>query len=149
MNTPQFDWVLSRLPRRPQPVPPIYQPELIARAVVRMAEHPRREMWLTERTILTIVGNRIVPGYIDRRLGRDGIASQQTDEPADPDRPANLWQPVAGDHGAHGAFDDQARASNPVVTMSLHRQALVNGALAAIIAVAAARLGSRLVSGRD
>jgi NAD(P)-dependent dehydrogenase (short-subunit alcohol dehydrogenase family) len=143
VNTPQFDWVLSRLPRRPQPVPPIFQPELIARAVVHMADHPRREMWLTERTILAIVGNRIAPGYLDRRLGRDGIASQQTDEPADPDRPVNLWQPVAGDHGAHGAFDDQARATNPVVTMSLHRPALIKGALAAIVAFVGVRLDAR------
>lgn len=96
MNTPQFGWVLSRLPCRPQPVPPIYQPELIARAVVHMAERPRREMWLTGRTILAIVGNRVVPGYLDRRLGRRGVASQQTDEPADADRPANLWEPVPG-----------------------------------------------------
>ena len=123
VNTPQFDWVLSRLPRRPQPVPPIFQPELIAAAVVRMAEHPRREMWLTERTILAILGNRIAPGYLDRRLGRSGVDSQQTDEPVDPNRPANLWKPVAGDHGAHGAFDDQARASNPFVWLSIRRPA--------------------------
>ena len=121
VNTPQFDWVLSRLPRRPQPVPPIFQPELIAGAVLRMAEHPRREMWLTERTILAIVGNMIAPGYLDRRLGRRGVDSQQTDEPADRQRPANLWQPVGGDHGAHGAFDGQARASNPLVWLSVHR----------------------------
>jgi NAD(P)-dependent dehydrogenase (short-subunit alcohol dehydrogenase family) len=123
VNTPQFDWVLSRLPRRPQPVPPIFQPELIARAVVRMAEHPRREMWLTERTVLAIVGNRIAPGYLDRRLGRNGIESQQTDRPADPDRPANLWEPLSGDHGAHGAFDSRARDRNPFVWLSLHRPA--------------------------
>jgi NAD(P)-dependent dehydrogenase (short-subunit alcohol dehydrogenase family) len=121
VNTPQFDWVLSRLPRRPQPVPPIFQPELIASAVVRMAEHPRREMWLTERTVLAILGNRIAPGYLDRRLGRSGVESQQTDGPADPNRPANLWKPVAGDHGAHGAFDERARATNPCVWFSIHR----------------------------
>ena len=125
VNTPQFDWVLSRLPRRPQPVPPIFQPELIARAVVRMAEHPRREMWLTERAILTIVGNRIAPNYLDRRLGRSGVGSQQTDEPADADRPANLWDPRPGDHGAHGSFDDRARARNPFVWLSLHRPPLL------------------------
>jgi len=129
VNTPQFDWVLSRLPRRPQPVPPIFQPELIARAVVHMAEHPRREMWLTERTILAIVGNMIAPGYLDRRLGRSGVDSQQTDEPVAPDRPANLWQPVGGDHGAHGAFDGQARGSNPFVWLSLHRPTLLSGFL--------------------
>jgi hypothetical protein len=144
VNTPQFDWVLSRLPRRPQPVPPIYQPELIARAVVRMAEQPRREMWLTERTALAIVGNRIAPGYLDRRLGRTGIDAQQTSQPADPDRPANLWQPAPGDHGAHGAFDDVARAGNPFVWASLHRPTLVHGALAAAISAAGAGLVVRL-----
>jgi len=144
VNTPQFEWVLSRLPRRPQPVPPIYQPELIARAVVGMADRPRREMWLTERTILAIVGNRIAPGYLDRRLGRDGIASQQTDDPIDPDRPVNLWDPVPGDHGAHGAFDDQARATNLAVTMSLNRPALVKASLGVIGAFVATGLGARL-----
>ena len=126
VNTPQFDWVLSRLPGRPQPVPPIFQPELIARAVVRMAQHPRREMWLTERTVLTILGNRFAPGYLDRRLGRTGIASQQTDEPADRDRPDNLWKAVGGDHGAHGAFDDRSRSRNPCVWLSIHRPALLS-----------------------
>ena len=126
VNTPQFDWVRSRLPRRPQPVPPIFQPELIARAVVRMAEHPRREMWLTERTVLTILGNRWAPGYLDRRLGRTGIDSQQTDEPADPDRPDNLWAPLAGDHGAHGAFDSRARSRNAALWLSLHRPPMLS-----------------------
>jgi NAD(P)-dependent dehydrogenase (short-subunit alcohol dehydrogenase family) len=129
VNTPQFDCVLSRLPRHPRPVPPIYQPELIARAVLHMAEHPRREMWLTERTILAIVGNRIAPGYLDRRLGRRGVASQQTEEPADRDRPANLWGPVPGDHGAHGAFDDRAIDHNPFVWLSLHRPRLISAFL--------------------
>jgi len=126
VNTPQFDWVLSRLPRRPQPVPPIFQPELIAAAVVRMAQRPRREMWLTGRTVLTVLGNRVAPGYLDRRLGRTGIESQQTDEPADPDRPANLWSPVPGDHGAHGAFDGRARAHDVCLWLSLHRPPLVS-----------------------
>jgi NAD(P)-dependent dehydrogenase (short-subunit alcohol dehydrogenase family) len=129
VNTPQFDWVLSRLPRRPQPVPPIFQPELVARAVVRMAERPRREMWLTERTVLAIVGNRIAPGYLDRRLGRGGIDSQQTDEPARPDRPANLWDAVPGDHGAHGAFDALARTANPLVWWSINRPTPVHDLL--------------------
>ncbi|HVW33833.1 MAG TPA: SDR family oxidoreductase [Acidimicrobiia bacterium] len=125
VNTPQFDWVRSRLPRRPQPVPPIFQPELIAAAVVHMAQHPRREMWLTGRTVLTILGNRIAPGYLDRRLGRTGFESQQTDEPVGPDRPDNLWTPVPGDHGAHGAFDDRARSRNVCVWLSLHRPPLL------------------------
>jgi NAD(P)-dependent dehydrogenase (short-subunit alcohol dehydrogenase family) len=124
VNTPQFDWVLSRLPRRAQPVPPIYQPELIAQAVLHMADHPRREMWLAERTILAIVGNRLFPGYLDRKLGREGVASQQTDEPADARRPANLWEPVPGDHGAHGSFDSRSRERNVAIWASIHRRPL-------------------------
>lgn len=132
VNTPQFDWVLSRLPRRAQPVPPIYQPELIARAVLHMADHPRREMWLTERTVLAIVGNRLFPGYLDWKLGRDGVASQQTDEPADPERPANLWQPLPGDHGAHGSFDARSRDGSSAVWASIHRRALTIAGLGSL-----------------
>jgi NAD(P)-dependent dehydrogenase (short-subunit alcohol dehydrogenase family) len=130
VNTPQFDWVLSRLPRRPRPVPPIFQPELIAKAVVRMAEHPRREMWLTERTILAILGNRVAPGYLDRRLGRGGVESQQTDEPADPDRPDNLFEPVPGDQGAHGPFDDEARGQSVQLRLAKHRIPVLAGLMA-------------------
>jgi NAD(P)-dependent dehydrogenase (short-subunit alcohol dehydrogenase family) len=132
VNTPQFDWVLSRLPRRAQPVPPIYQPELIAQAVLHMADHPRREMWLTERTVLAIVGNRLFPGYLDRKLGRDGVASQQTDEPANPERPANLWQPLPGDHGAHGSFDACSRDASRAVWASIHRRALTIAGLGSL-----------------
>jgi NAD(P)-dependent dehydrogenase (short-subunit alcohol dehydrogenase family) len=132
VNTPQFDWVLSRLPHRAQPVPPIYQPELIARCVLHMADHPRREMWLTERTVLAIVGNRLFPGYLDRKLGRDGVASQQTDQAADPERPANLWQPVPGDHGAHGSFDDRSRNESRTVWASIHRRALTIAGLGSL-----------------
>ena len=130
VNTPQFDWVLSRLPNRPQPVPPIYQPELVADAVMAMALRPRREMWLTERTVVTLVLNTVVPGLLDRYLGRTGISAQQADTPADPNRPNNLWAPVPGDHGAHGGFDDCARESSPAVWASTHRRPIV-GALAA------------------
>jgi NAD(P)-dependent dehydrogenase (short-subunit alcohol dehydrogenase family) len=144
VNTPQFDWVLSRLPRRAQPVPPIYQPEVIARAVVHMADRPRREMWLTGRTILAIVGNRLVPGYLDRRLGREGVAAQQTDEPADPGRPANLWESVPGDHGAHGAFDDRSRTRSVAVWASLHRRPLTIAGLGSLAAGAAMGITRRL-----
>ena len=126
VNTPQFDWVRSRLPNRPQPVPPIYQPELVANAVVTMALRPRREMWLTERTIVSLALNAVVPGLLDRYLGRTGISAQQTDTPLDPDRPDNLWAPVRGDHGAHGAFDECARDSSPAVWISMHRRPVLD-----------------------
>jgi NAD(P)-dependent dehydrogenase (short-subunit alcohol dehydrogenase family) len=107
-NTPQFGWCRSRLPRRPQPVPPIYQPELAAEAVWWAAHHRRREVWLAPSAALTIAANMVVPGLLDRYLGRTGFESQQTDEPAVAHFD-DLFEPVAGDHGAHGTFDDQSR----------------------------------------
>jgi NAD(P)-dependent dehydrogenase (short-subunit alcohol dehydrogenase family) len=108
LNTPQFGWCRSRLPRRPQPVPPIYQPELAADAIWWAAHHRRREVWVGAPTALTIVANTLAPGLLDRYLGRTGFESQQSGEPATP-HPDNLREPVAGDHGAHGAFDARAR----------------------------------------
>jgi NAD(P)-dependent dehydrogenase (short-subunit alcohol dehydrogenase family) len=141
VNTPQFDWVLSRLPNRPQPVPPIYQPDMVAEAVLAMAVHPRREMWLTEGTVLTLMLNSIVPGLLDRYLGRYGVAAQQTDTPADPSRATNLWDPVPGDHGAHGAFDDRSRRKSPAVWASIHRRPVIAGLAAAALAFGVARRG--------
>ena len=113
VNTPQFSWVRSRLPRHPQPVPPIYQPEVAARAIVRAASRPgRREYLVGASTKATVLANRLVPGILDRYLARAGFDSQQTSEPEPLDRPDNLWQPqdqlVGTDHGAHGEFDDKA-----------------------------------------
>jgi len=104
MNTPQFDWVKSRMPREPQPVPPIYAPEIAADAIVWAAAHRRRELSVGAPTVVAIWGNKIASGLFDRYLAQTGFDSQQTDRPADPGRPDNLWNPVAGDHGAHGRF---------------------------------------------
>lgn len=117
VNTPQFDWVLSKLPNHPQPVPPIFQPEVIAAAIVRAADRPeRREYYVGASTVATILGNRLAPGLLDRYLARTGYGSQQTDQPASPDRPHNLFHPADGpdgrDFGAHGSFDDRARSSS-------------------------------------
>ena len=113
VNTPQFGWVLSRLPRKAQPVPPIYQPEVAAAGVLKAARHPeRRARWVGISTAGTIIANRVAGGLLDRYLARTGFKSQQTDQPRDPDQPVNLWEPVDGpdghDFGAHGAFDDKA-----------------------------------------
>ena len=113
VNTPQFSWVLSRLPNQAQPVPPIYQPEVAARGVVKALDHPRRRArWVGLSTAGTIIGNRLAGGLLDRYLAHTGFASQQTDAPRHPDQPANLWQPADGpdghDFGAHGSFDHRA-----------------------------------------
>jgi NAD(P)-dependent dehydrogenase (short-subunit alcohol dehydrogenase family) len=129
VNTPQFSWVLSRLPRQAQPVPPIYQPEVAARAVVYAADHPRRrEYWVGGTTAATLVVNAVAPGLLDRYLARTGFDAQQTDQPKPPGQPANLWEPADGedgrDFGAHGLFDEKAHARSPQVWASQHHGTL-------------------------
>jgi NAD(P)-dependent dehydrogenase (short-subunit alcohol dehydrogenase family) len=122
MNTPQFDWVRSRLTNRTQPVPPIYQPEVGARSVVYASKHPRRRAYYVGMTTtLTVLGNKFVPGALDRYLARKGYDSQQTDEPEDPMRPDNLMAAVPGAFGAHGRFDGQAHARSPWTRLTHHR----------------------------
>ncbi len=135
LNTPQFDWVKSRLPRKSQPVPPIYEPEIAADAIIWAAEHPRREFFVGLPTIEAIQANKFVPGLLDRYLGRTGYDAQQYDGAADPNRPDNLWSPVEEDFGAHGDFDARASAFSPQLWLDQHRNMLsiagiVAGALA-------------------
>jgi NAD(P)-dependent dehydrogenase (short-subunit alcohol dehydrogenase family) len=125
VNTPQFSWVLSRLPRHPQPVAPIYQPEVAARAVLHAVDHPRRKQyWVGASTAATLFGQRLAPALLDRYLAKTGYSSQQTGDHADPDRPNNLWQPQdaeeGADHGAHGTFDDHAVRHDPELWLSHH-----------------------------
>jgi hypothetical protein len=125
VNTPQFGWVLSRLPHKAQPVAPIFQPEIAARAVVYAAEHPkRREYWVGGSTAATIAANAIAPGILDRYLARTGYQGQQTDEPREPNQPVNLWEPVDGPHGpdagAHGDFDDESKDRSYQLWASQH-----------------------------
>jgi NADP-dependent 3-hydroxy acid dehydrogenase YdfG len=108
LNTTQFGWVKSRLKHKAQPVPPIFQPEVGARAVYWAAHNHRRELYVGFPTVEAIVANKIAPEILDHYLGRTGYDSQQTHEPEDPNRPNNLWEPVPGDHGAHGTFDNRA-----------------------------------------
>jgi short-subunit dehydrogenase len=140
LNTPQFGWVKSRLKNKAQPVPPIFQPEVGAKAIYWAAHHSRREIYAGWPTVEAIVGNKLAPGWLDRYLGKTGFASQQTCEPEDPDRPDNLWEPVKGDHGAHGAFDSQAHERSWEVQASLGRRWI--GAGLAVVG-AAAFLASR------
>lgn len=137
MNTPQFDWVQSVLPKHAQPVPPIYQPELAARVVVDTALRPRRRTWVGESTVFTILGNRFASRIADRQLVSTGYRGQQAEDVPPSTSPTNLWEPVAGDHGAHGAFDRRALAASPQVWAIRHRPAVVaigTGALAALAA---------------
>jgi short-subunit dehydrogenase len=114
LNTPQFDWVRSSLRMRPQPVAPIYQPEVGARAVRYAAEHPkRRAYYVGASTSLTVAANKFVPGVLDRYLARTGFASQQSDDRDSPERPDNLFEPVPGPFGAHGRFDARATGRAP------------------------------------
>jgi len=108
-NTPQFGWVRSRLPNKAQPVPPIFQPELIARAILLAASHPRREMKVGFSTVKAIFAEKFIPGLADWYLAKRGYSGQQTDMPRDPRQPENLYAPVPGDHGARGSFDSRAR----------------------------------------
>ncbi|HYV76969.1 MAG TPA: SDR family oxidoreductase [Streptosporangiaceae bacterium] len=150
VNTPQFSWVRSRLPKHPQPVPPIYQPEVAARGVVFAADHPRRrQYWVGGSTAATIVANRVAPALLDRYLARTGYGSQQTAQPAGPGRLDNLIQPVDGthghDHGSRGAFDGRSHQRSPQLWVSQHA-GLASGALAgaAVLgAFLARRLGRR------
>jgi NAD(P)-dependent dehydrogenase (short-subunit alcohol dehydrogenase family) len=145
VNTPQFDHCLSKMPRHPMPVPPIYQPEVAARAVVYAAHHRRRQVYVGAPTFMTIWGNRLLPWVADRYLAKTGYKSQQTEQPASPDRPSNLFEPVPGDPGAHGRFDDRAHAQSPLLELSLRRGA----ALAGVAAVASTASIARLIALRS
>jgi NAD(P)-dependent dehydrogenase (short-subunit alcohol dehydrogenase family) len=134
MNTMQFEWVKSRLPNQAQPVPPIFEPDVAAKAVVAAgtARNPRREYWVGFSTVKAIAAQRIVPGLLDRYLGKTGYESQQVKgEPRDPNAPDNLRHFVPGRHRARGRFDDRAKDSSAEVSFSLHRGGWALAALAA------------------
>jgi NAD(P)-dependent dehydrogenase (short-subunit alcohol dehydrogenase family) len=148
VNTPQFSWVRSKLPRHPQPVPPIYQPEVAARGVVYAADHPRRKQYFVgASTAATILANRVAPALLDRYLARTGYDSQQTGE-REPERPDNLWKPVdeprGDDHGAHGEFDDRSHPRSVQLFVSHHPvAAMATGAATVAVGVALATRAAR------
>jgi NAD(P)-dependent dehydrogenase (short-subunit alcohol dehydrogenase family) len=131
LNTPHFSVVRTRLPRHPKPVPPIFQPELAARAIAFAAEHPRRELWVAGSTVRALLGNKLAPGLLDRSLARNGYAAQQTEKPVEPNRADNLAGPLPGDRGAHGIFDGEAHAQSLQLLVMTQRRLLTAGALAA------------------
>ena len=112
MNTPQFDRIKSRLPKKAQPVPPIFQPEVAAEAILYASRHDRREIYVGLPSVEAIIGNKLFPGLLDHYLARTCYKGQQTDEPRDPNQSYNLYRSVPGDHGAHGRFDDRAKKSS-------------------------------------
>ncbi len=141
VNTPQFSWVLSRLRKQAQPVPPIYQPEVAARAVLYAADHPRRhEYWVGGSTVGTLAANAIAPGLLDRYLARTGFGSQQTDRDRSPDQPANPWEPAddrdGDDYGSHGIFDSRSTGRSVQLWASQHHGLLGGTATAAVAAAA-------------
>jgi len=145
LNTTQFGWVKSRLPRKAQPVPPIFQPEVAAEAIVYASEHDRSEIRVGWPTVEAILGNFVAPGLLDWYLARTCYEGQMTDEPEDPGRPDNLWAPVPGDHGSHGPFDDRSRAWSWELWADTHRGwlALAGGGLACLALGAVAKGGRR------
>src|SRR5947207_6002650 len=132
LNTPQFGWVKSRLPRKAQPVPPIFQPEVAADAIYFAAHNPRREFYVGSPTPAVIIANKIAPAVLDYHLARTGYDSQQYDGPEDRYRPDNLFEPVPGDHGAHGDFDARAKSASAQWWISQRR-----GMIALVIAATA------------
>jgi len=146
LNTPQFDWVKSRLRNRAQPVPPVFEPEVGARAVFWAAHHDRAEVFVGGSTVEAIVGNKIAPRLLDKYLGRTGYKTQQTSEPEDPDRRSNLWMSMDAerDHGARGRFNGRSRNFSLQLWMDLHRPWIALG-----LGVSAATLGLLWASSRN
>ncbi len=144
VNTPQFEWCLSKLPKHPQPVPPIYQPEVPADAVYYAAHHRRREIYVGASTVAVILGNKLLPALADRYLARTGFASQQIqDLPVRPDRPSNLFHPVEDMASTHGRFDDRAKPRSYQEWATTHRPALLASLAASGAAVAGLALALR------
>ncbi|HEX6843391.1 MAG TPA: short-chain dehydrogenase, partial [Stellaceae bacterium] len=131
LNTPQFDWARNKMPRRPQPVPPIFEPEVAAEAIVFAAHARRREVFVGGSTVAAIIANRLAPGLLDRYLARNGYRGQLTQE-ANPGGPDNLFAPVAGDRGAHGRFDALAQRKSAEFWMVRHRGLLAAGLVALV-----------------
>jgi len=138
-NTPQFEWSRAKLPRHPQPVPPIFQPEVAAEAIEFAATHRRREILVAWPTVQAVYGERIAPGLLDRYLARTGYDAQQTEEPLPGEREGNLFEPVPGDFAAHGRFDGIAKPRSRLLEANLRRGLLAVAGLAALGALLASR----------
>ena len=138
MNTTQFDLVKTHLPKKPRPMGTIYEPEVAARAITYAAAYPKREIFVGYPTWQTILGNKFLPNFLDYYLGKTGYQGQQTDQPADPNRKDYLWEPVPGNHGAHGSFQAQSWDFSPVVWGATHRWITFAGVAAIAVGVGVA-----------
>lgn len=138
INTTQFDWVKSRLPKRGKPMGKIYQPEVPARAIYYAAHHKRRSIFVGMGPLQTSLGNTFIPALLDRFLAKVGYSGQQTEQSEDFDRPHNLWEPIAEDRGAHGSFDNEANEDSLEVQATTHRG--TTAAVAAGVALSVAGL---------
>jgi short-subunit dehydrogenase len=146
LNTPQFSWVKNKLPNKPQPVPPIFQPEVAAEAILWAADHNRPELYVGWPTVEAIVGNKIVPRLAEEYLARTGYQSQQTNEPDDKNRRNNLWEPLPGDRGAHGEFGDRAHGYSFQLWLATHRGWLASAGLLLAAAAYSALSGKTSMS---
>lgn len=150
VNTPQFDWCENHMDYEAQPVPPIFEPEIIADAIFHTAHHPRREVYLAWPTVKAVFGQKLAPGVADRYLANHGFEGQYTDRKRDPTRASNLFEPMSGDHGAHGSFGSRARKRDLVASITTRLGAVgVTAVVGALLAgsVAGAVLLARKLSG--
>ena len=143
VNTPQFDWVRAKVPGRPRPVGPVYQPEVAARAIWFAAHSDRKEIIVGAPALQAIVGDKLASPALDAYLARNAYDQQHDDTPPAPDRRDNLFEPVAGDHGAHGRFGGQARSHSPQLWATMHRSGLAAAGAVALGAVGAWALTAR------
>ena len=143
LNTPQFNWARNKMSRRPQPVPPIFQPEIAADAIVYAAHSRRREVWVGRSSVQAIVANKFFPGLLDRYLAKRGYSSQLTQEQAKPDAPDNLFDPVPGDPDTHGRFDNRSTSASPQLWATEHRGALFAVGLTVAGLIATMVVGAR------
>jgi NAD(P)-dependent dehydrogenase (short-subunit alcohol dehydrogenase family) len=141
VNTPQPIVQRNKMRRQAQPVPPMYAPELIADAIVYLAEHPRRELVVGGSSLKAILGQKLIPGLLDRYLGKNGWEAQFVDAPNDPARPDCLFEHVPGDHGAHGPYRDQERRRSLQLWATTHR-GVVAGVVGALALSGLARLAA-------
>ena len=152
-NTPQFDWARHRLPAQPQPLPPVFQPEIAARAIVWSAAHRRRELWVGFSSWKTILATQLFPGLSDKIAAKQAVSGQM-DKPASSSAPLpaptlaarddNLFTPLPGDHGAHGRFDDEAKSTSPALWFSLHRRLVWSIIIVCVLAAIALLVGTEI-----